>query len=91
MNSYIVNVEPKEFVTVKVANSVELRVQSLNIGYSVELTCLLKDTNDNIFEVKNISLSGEEYNNWGNDDSYLVTTVLSKLGLTPLQSPVFPN
>lgn len=40
-----------------------------------------------MFKVENVTLSGEEYNNWGNTDIYLVNTVLSKLGLTPNPNP----
>lgn len=87
MNSYSVNVEPKEFVTVRVANSVDMRIQNLVIGLSVEVSCLIKDENGNIFEVKNVTLSGEQYNNWGNNDVYLVTTVLNELGLIPNPNP----
>ena len=87
MNSYIVDIEPKEFVTVKVAKSVEMRVTNLVIGVSVDVNCMVKDVNGNIFQVNNVTLSGEEYNNWGNNDAYLVTTVLSELGLTPSPNP----
>lgn len=87
MNAYVVNVVPKEFVTVRVANSVEMRINNLNIGISVDVTCMVKDENGNIFQVNNVTLSGEEYNNWGNNDAYLVTTVLSKLDLTPSPNP----
>ena len=92
MNSYIVDVDPKEYVTVKVSKSVEMRVQSLNLGVSVDMLCLVKDETGNIFKVENVTISGEEYNNWGNSDVYLVTTVLSKLGLTPKPNPpLVPN
>ena len=92
MNSYIVDIEPKEFVTVKVAKSVEMRVTNLVIGVSVDVNCMVKDVNGNIFQVNNVTLSGEEYNNWGNNDAYLVTTVLSELGLTSsLNPPPVPN
>jgi hypothetical protein len=87
MNSYNIDVVPKEFVTIRVANSVEMRIQNLNLGVSVDMTCLIKDENGNIFEVKNVSISGEEYTNWGNNDAYLVTTVLSKLELTSTPNP----
>lgn len=87
MNAYVVSVDPKDFVTVNVAKSVEMRITNLNIGVSVDVTCLIKDQNGNIFKVDNVTLSGEEYNNWGNSDVYLVTTVLSKLGLTPNPNP----
>ena len=87
MNAYNISVDPKDFVTVNVANSVEMRITNLQIGVSVDVTCLVKDQNGNIFKVENVRLSGDEYNNWGNSDVYLVTTVLSKMGLTPTPNP----
>lgn len=92
MNSYIINVEPKDYVTTYVSNSVEMRVSNLQIGVSVEISCYIKDMNGNIFRIENVTLSGEDYNNWGNSDVYLVTTVLNKLGLTPtINPPPVPN
>ena len=87
MNNYIINVEPKEFITTYTSKSAELRVCNLEIGVSVSVNIVLKDTNNNIFKVENVTLTGEEYENWGNNDVYLVTTVLSKIGLTPYPNP----
>jgi hypothetical protein len=87
MNSYCVNVEPKEFVTINVSHSVEMRIINLQIGVSVDVNCLIKNENGSIFKVENVHIDGEEYNNWSNNDAYLVTTVLSKLGLTSNPDP----
>jgi acyl CoA:acetate/3-ketoacid CoA transferase beta subunit len=87
MNNYVINVEPKEFITSYTSKSAEMRVCNLDIGSSVTVNVVLKDTNNNIFRVENVTLSGEDYENWGNSDVYLVTTVLSKLGLIPTPNP----
>ena len=87
MNNYTVTVEPKEFVTINVSNSVEMIINNLQIGKSVDVTCLIKDTNGNIFKVENVKIEGEDYNNWVDSDVYLVTNVLSKLQLTPNPNP----
>lgn len=86
MNSTIVEVQPKDYITTYTAQTVELRVTELIINSSVSVNVLIKDRNDSIFQVQNVTLSGEEYNNWGNNDTYLVNTVLSKLGLTPVDT-----
>ena len=86
MNSTIVEVQPKDYITTYTAQTVELRVTELIINSSVSVNVLIKDRNDSIFQVQNVTLSGEEYNNWGNSDTYLVNTVLSKLGLTPVDT-----
>ena len=88
MNTYNVVVEPKEFITVHLAHSAELRVTNLQLGASVDVTTLVKNENGNIFKVENVHIEGEEYNNWGNDDDYLANLVLSKLGLTRKPSTV---
>lgn len=82
MNNYDIDVNPKDFITVNTANKVELRVSNLQISSSVDVTLLIKDLNGNIFKVENVHIEGEEYNNWGSDDQYLVNVVLSKVGLT---------
>ena len=83
MNSTIVNVQPKDYIVTNTASTVEMRVTDLVINYSVTVNVLIKDANGSIFQVQNVTLSGEEYSNWGNSDTYLVDTVLAKLGLTP--------
>lgn len=86
MNSTVVDVQPKDYITTNTARSVELRVTELILNSSVSVNVLVKDGNGSIFQVQNVTLSGEEYNNWGNSDTYLVSTVLSKLGLTPVDT-----
>jgi hypothetical protein len=82
MNNYDIDVNPKDFIAVNTANKVEFRVSNLQIGISVDITLLIKDLNGNIFKVENVKIEGEEYDNWGTDDQYLVNLVLSKVGLT---------
>ena len=86
MNSTVVDVQPKDYITTNTAQSVEMRVTELIINTSVSVNVLVKDGNGNIFQVQNVTLSGEEYNNWGDSDTYLVNTVLSKLGMTPIDT-----
>ena len=82
MNSYKVDINPKEYTVVNIASSVELRVSNLIIGSSVDIMVLVKGPNENVFKVERFHIEGEEYNNWGSDDQYLVNLVLSKIGLT---------
>ena len=86
MKSTTVDVQPKDYITTNIARTVEMRVTELVINTSVSVNVLIKDGNGSIFQVQNVTLSGEEYNNWGNSDTYLVDTVLSKLDLTPIDT-----
>lgn len=80
--SYSVDVLPKDFVTINVASSVELRVITLQLGSYVDVSVLIKNERGEVFKCEGFHIEGEEYDNWGNSDEYLVNLVLSKLGLT---------
>lgn len=81
-SSYVVDVLPKDFITTYTSGSVELRIMNLQLGSYVDVTAMIKDENGNIFKCEGLRIEGEEYNNWGSSDEYLVNLILSKLGLT---------
>ena len=91
MNNSKIDVNPKEFITTNTACSCELRVSNLQLGVSVDVTVLIKDINENIFKVENVHIEGDDYNNWGNSDEYLIDIVLSKLGLTRVSTNLSTN
>ena len=37
--------------------------------------------------VKQVTLAGEDYDNWGNNDDYVINYICTSLGLTPLPDP----
>ncbi len=41
---------------------------------------LVNDRNNSILR-KHIELSGEDYNNWGNDDNYIIQFICNKLNI----------
>jgi len=43
------------------------------------------DSDNNLINIETISIEGEEYNNWGSDDNYIETLILTKLGFQKLQ------
>jgi len=65
-----------------IAVKVEIAVAELVLNSHVEIVVAYFNSNGNIIDNKFIKIQGEEYNNWGLDDGYLVDLVLSKLGLT---------
>jgi len=81
MNGVSIDVMDKEDIIVNIINKVEIRVINLQLGSYVDVSAVLKDYNR---FVKNITLriEGEEYQQWGNDDTYLENLVLKKLNLT---------
>lgn len=81
MDATKVNVNDKEEIKVFVINNVEMRIINLVLGNYVDVNAVLKQDN-NFVSSQNFRIQGEEYTNWGSDDTYLENLILQKLGLT---------
>jgi hypothetical protein len=81
MDATKVNVNDKEEIKVFIINNVEIRIINLSLGNYVDVNAVLKQDN-NFISSQNFRIQGEEYTNWGNDDTYLENLILQKLGLT---------
>lgn len=81
MDATKVNVNDKEEIKVFVINNVEMRIINLALGNYVDVNAVLKQDN-NFVSSQNFRIQGEEYTNWGSDDTYLENLILQKLGLT---------
>lgn len=81
MDATKVNVNDKEEIKVFVINNVEMRIINLSLGKYVDVNAVLKQDN-NFVSSQNFRIQGEEYENWGSDDTYLENLILQKLGLT---------
>jgi hypothetical protein len=81
MSTTIIPVNDKEQVTIQIINNVEIRVINLSLGNFVDVSATVKH-NNNYISNHTFHITGEEYNDWGNDDDYLENLVLQKLDLT---------
>jgi len=66
--------------TMNITN-IQIRVMNLVLFTSVSINVILFE-NTNYIDSKQYTLSGDDYTNWMNDDSYIVNYVLAQLGLT---------
>jgi hypothetical protein len=66
--------------TMNITN-VEIRVMNLVLFTNVSVSAVLFEDR-NYIDSKQYILSGDDYTNWMNDDSYIVNYVLNQLGLT---------
>jgi hypothetical protein len=82
MAEIIVNVQDFPYVVSNTINNVRISVGQVILFKSVHINALLLQDN-NLIESKFFTITGDEYNNWSNDDQYLVDLVMSKLGMTP--------
>jgi hypothetical protein len=74
-------VNDKEIVKINIVNNVDIRVMNLDLGKSVDVNAVMRQ-GEQLIDVKNFHITGQEYDDWGQDDQYIENLVLTKLGLT---------
>jgi len=79
------NIKPKPFVyPVRIVNSVEIQIVNLILFQSVSILVSLYDEENNIIENKYLTIDGDDYQNWSNNDQFLIDLVLTKMDLEEL-------
>lgn len=80
-NDINVNIKDHPIIKTNIANNIKISTVNVVLFTSITLRVGLY-TNNILVDNQMITLSGQEYNDWGNDDNYIVNTVLTKLNLT---------
>ena len=75
-------IQPAEEITTKIITSFTVNVMRLELFQSVTVNVMLYGENGGFLEVKTITLSGQDYLDWNNNDQYLIDKVAEKLGFT---------
>lgn len=83
-----IQTDDKEDVKITIINNVDLRITGLDLGKSVNVNAIMKH-DEEFIKSADLTISGEEYDAWGSDDSYLENLVLYKLGLNKRVEPTF--
>lgn len=65
-----------------VVTKVEMEVMEMVLDSHVTMVVRYLNANGNLLDNKFVKIEGDEYNAWGDDDSYITNLVLTKLGLT---------
>jgi len=61
-------------------NRFKIKNFDLTLNEKVSIIILLYPVNpEHVAEARTIVMEGEDYNNWGNDDSYVINFIKSKL------------
>lgn len=77
-----IRVEPKEIVKKNTINNINLKIINMKLKSFVNVSAMTKE-NDKIIDNHTFHLAGNAYENWDNDDNYLIQYVLDKLNLLP--------
>jgi len=81
MEDIVVNVIDSNYVQTNVINNIKIKVNKLVLFTSVSL-CVNLLNNNRLIDNKFFTLTGTDYTNWTNDDTYIVTYVLAQLNLS---------
>lgn len=81
MSEINVNVNDSSYVKTNTINNVIIRIMNVDLFNSITVCASLFE-NKSLVDNKVFKIEGEEYSNWGNDDTYIVDLVLTKLGMT---------
>ena len=75
----------------KYINSFSYSVHSLILSQEITFNVVLYDQNNSPLCVKQVTMSGADYANWGSDDDYVVHFICSQLGLTSVSNISVPE
>ena len=89
MTSTVVNIETKEFITVKTSNKVAIFVKQIVLFQQAEIHVHFLDEYGGCIDAQILLLDGSNYSAWGEDDQYIVNWSLNQLGLSPTTQVVF--
>jgi|688.fasta_scaffold1264142_1 hypothetical protein len=81
----LINIENKEFITTQTISKIEILDGRVQLNNSVKFPVVLKTSDDSVITSQVIIITGEEYENWGSDDNYIESLILSKLGVQKIQ------
>jgi hypothetical protein len=76
-----VNVQPKDVITTRTINSIEIIETKVQLNTSAKIVVRLLDENENLINIEVLTISDSDYTNWGNDDQYIIDYTLTQLGL----------
>jgi len=77
----------KEDIKISIINNIDIRITGLDLGKSVNVNVIIKN-DEQFIKSADITIAGEEYDQWGSDDTYLENLILQKLGLSRKEEPL---
>jgi hypothetical protein len=77
-----INIVPAEQTKTFTITGFRISVTRVVLFTSVSVNVLLLDSSNNIVSVKNLEYTGEQYQQWTNNDQTLINMVAESLGFT---------
>lgn len=81
MNDSSFEIDPLTVTTTTIINKFKIISIQVNLYTSAIITLYLLDESDKVSEIKSLTMSGQDYINWGKDDTYITDWILNTLNL----------
>jgi hypothetical protein len=87
------SIQPYDFVTTQQVCSFKIDRIELTLFKQAILTIMLLNKSGGLVDIKVLQMNGHDYEQWNNDDNYVVEFAMNKLGFVkpapqPVQEPV---
>lgn len=73
-------IQPFNNTTIQIVTRFSLDISQLLLNTSATFRVTLYDADNAIIDNKFITLEGNDYNNWSNDDQYVINFIATQLG-----------
>jgi hypothetical protein len=91
LNKIAISVAPTPIILPpKYITSYSYNIVTFELFSKIIFECQLFDSDSNLLDKRTVIIEGSDYQNWGNDDSYIINTLSNKLGLSPYPPIVKP-
>ena len=84
MDQQITNIQTIQQTDVTNITGYSIVVNEIKLFQSANIRVIFYDENKTVFKVEIFSITGEEYSNWGTDDTYINNLVIQKYNLVPV-------
>lgn len=74
------SIQPHEIQKITNISSFSVEVNKVDLFTSASLIVKLYDNSQNLYDIKFVTMSDNDYLNWGGDDNYVINFVSQKLG-----------
>ena len=76
------NILPFNKTVIQIAVRFSLDISMLTLNQSATFRATLYDVEDKVIDAINVTIEGDDYTKWSNNDDYVVEFISKKLGFT---------
>uniref|UniRef100_A0A6C0KQP8 Uncharacterized protein n=1 Tax=viral metagenome TaxID=1070528 RepID=A0A6C0KQP8_9ZZZZ len=89
-NGGTINIDPSTITDIKTVTGFRVSINSLELFTSVSLRVELISQQGSLLDIRYLVLTGDDYTNWNNDDTYIINITAQKLGFVLAPTVVAP-